>query len=198
MHIEPVTLVRRHIRLEPLSEAHVANLAVAGRDPETWRWMPYGEVTTEDRMLAWVRDLLARQARGTDLPFAVVHLATGRAIGCTRYLDIQPANRAVEVGGTWYAPEHQRTSANTECKLLILGHAFERIGVNRVQFKTDIQNERSQRALERIGAVREGVLRDHMVMPDGHLRSSVYYSILPREWPGVRAFLESRLATSSP
>ncbi len=197
MRIEPVTLDGRHVRLEPLSESNVPDLAIAGRAPETWRWMPYGEVTTEERMFAWVRDILARQARGTDLPFAVVHLASGRAIGCTRYLDIQPANRAVEVGGTWYAPEHQRTAANTECKLLILGHAFERIGVNRVQFKTDLRNERSQRALERIGAVREGVLRDQMVMPDGHVRSSVYFSILAREWPGVRAFLESKLATSS-
>ncbi len=197
MLLSPVTLAGRHVRLEPLSEAHVPDLALAGRDPEIWRWMPYGEVTNEERMLVWVRDMLSRQARGTDLPFAVVHLASGRAIGCSRYLDIQPANRALEVGGTWYAAEHQRSAANTECKLLILGHAFEGIGVGRVQFKTDLRNERSQRAIERIGAVREGVLRDHMVMPDGHVRSSVYYSILAREWPGVRAFLESRLITAS-
>lgn len=197
MRVEPVNLVGRHVRLEPLAESHVPDLALAGRDPGIWRWMPYGEVTTEERMLAWVRDMLGRQARGTDLPFVVVHLASGAAIGCTRFLDIQLANRAVEVGGTWYAAEHQRSAANTECKLLILRHAFEGVGAIRVQFKTDLRNERSQRALERIGAVREGVLRDHMVMPDGHVRSSVYYSILAREWPGVRAFLESKLATSS-
>lgn len=197
MRVEPVTLVGRHVRLDPLSEAHVPDLALAGRTPEIWRWMPYGEVTTEERMLAWVREMLARQARGTDLPFAVVHLASGRAIGCKRYLDIQPAHRTLEVGGTWYAAEHQRTAANTECKRLVLGHAFEQLGAIRVQFKTDLRNERSQRALERIGAVREGVLRDHMVMPDGHVRSSVCYSILAREWPAVRAFLESRLVTAS-
>lgn len=195
MRVEPVTLTGRHVRLEPLSEAHVPDLAIAGRDPEIWQWMPYGEVTSEPRMFDWVRDLLARQARGTDLPFAVIAASTGRAVGCTRYLDIQVAHRALEVGGTWYATEHQRTAVNTECKLLIVGHAFEGIGANRVQFKTDLRNVRSQRALERIGAVREGVLREHMLMPDGHLRSSAYYSILAREWPSVKDRLEAKLAS---
>lgn len=196
MRVEPVTLTGRYVRLDPLSEVHVPDLAVAGRDPEIWQWMPYGELTTEPRMRDWVRDLLERQARGTDLPFAVIAAPTGRAVGCTRYLDIQVAHRALEVGGTWYAVEHQRTVVNTECKLLVLSHAFEELGANRVQFKTDVRNGRSQRALERIGAVREGTLREHLIMPDGHARSSVYYSILAREWPSVKAHISAKLAAA--
>jgi RimJ/RimL family protein N-acetyltransferase len=112
----------------------------------------------------------------------------------TRYMDIQPRNRALEIGGTWYAAAFQRTAANTECKYLLLRHAFETLGCQRVQFKTDLRNERSQRAIERIGATREGVLRSHMLLPDGTLRSSVYFSILENEWPAVKARLELMLA----
>ena len=108
-------------------------------------------------------------------------------------MDIQAVHRGLEIGGTWYAPEHQRTAANTEAKFLLLRHAFEVMGCIRVQLKTDLRNERSQRAIERLGAVREGVLRDHILMPDGHRRSSVYYSVLDHEWPAVKARLEKKL-----
>lgn len=194
MDVKPVTLSGRVVRLEPLSEAHVPELAVVGQDDSIWAYIPYPPVHSQADMLAWVRDLLARQTHGTDLPFAVVHLETGRAIGASRYLDIQLANRAVEIGGTWYAPAFQRTVVNTETKYLLLGHAFETLGCIRVQLKTDMRNERSQRAIERIGAAREGVLRHNMIMPDGHRRDSVYYSILAEEWPGVKARLEGMLA----
>ncbi|MBL8045201.1 MAG: GNAT family N-acetyltransferase [Anaerolineales bacterium] len=193
MNVQPLTLTGQHVRLEPLAESHAPDLAVAGADETIWRWMPYGVVTTQEKMLAWVREILARQARGTDLVFAVIHLASGRAVGSTRYMDIQPQNNALEIGGTWYAPAHQRTPVNTECKLLLLTHAFEELGVARVQIKTDLRNERSQRAIERLGAAREGVLREHIIMPDGYRRSSVYYSILAREWPVVKARLEEKL-----
>jgi RimJ/RimL family protein N-acetyltransferase len=193
MDIKPVTLTGRVVRLEPLSEAHVPDLAAVGRDASLWAYIPYPPVRSEADMRAWVLDLQARQAKGTDLPFAVVHLETGRAVGASRYLDIQPANRAVEIGGTWYGRAFQRTAANTECKYLLLGHAFEDLGCIRVQLKTDLRNERSQRAIERIGAVREGVLRHSMIMPDGHRRDSVYYSILAEEWPGVKERLEGML-----
>jgi RimJ/RimL family protein N-acetyltransferase len=193
MKVEPITLTGQHARLEPLAESHVPDLAVAGADETIWHWMPYGQVTTEEKMLAWVREILTRQARGTDLVFAVIHRASGRAVGSTRYMDIQPHNTALEIGGTWYAPAHQRTAVNTECKLLLLTHAFEKLGVARVQIKTDLRNERSQRAIERLGAVREGVLREHMLMPDGYRRSSVYYSILAHEWPAVKARLAEKL-----
>jgi N-acetyltransferase len=193
LDIKPVTLAGRVVRLEPLSEAHVPDLAVVGQDDSLWAYIPYPPVHSEEDMLAQVRNLLARQARGTDLPFAVVLQATGRAIGGSRYLNIDPANRAVEIGGSWYGRAYQRTAVNTESKSLLLSHAFERLGCIRVQLKTDLRNERSQRAIERIGAQREGVLRHNMIMPDGHLRDSVYYSILAEEWPGVKARLGEML-----
>jgi RimJ/RimL family protein N-acetyltransferase len=155
--------------------------------------MVYGAVGGEAPMRAWVRELLSRQALGTDLPFAVVHLESGRAIGSTRYLDIQRQHRGLEIGGTWYGLAYQRTAVNTECKYLLLKHAFEGLGCIRVQLKTDLRNERSQRAIERIGAVREGVLRNHMLLPDGHFRHSVFYSIIASEWPAVKARLEEKL-----
>ncbi len=194
MDVHPITLAGRLVRLEPLSEGHVADLCRVGFEPDIWQHMLYGEIDSEEKMLAFVRDLLARQARGTDLPFAVVHRATGRAIGCTRFMDIRRADRGVEIGGTWYGPEFQRTGVNTESKYLLLRHAFEAWRCIRVQFKTDLLNERSQRAIERLGAAREGVLRNHIIRPDGTIRDSIYYSILDREWPAVKARLEGLLA----
>jgi RimJ/RimL family protein N-acetyltransferase len=193
LDLKPVTLTGRVVRLEPLSEAHVPDLAVVGQDDSLWTYIPYPPVHSEADMRAWVRDMLARQARGTDLPFAVIYQETGRAIGASRYLDIQSANRAVEIGGTWYGRAFQRTAVNTESKYLLLAHAFDDLGCVRVQLKTDVRNERSQRAIERLGAVREGVLRHSKIMPDGYLRDSVYYSILAEEWPGVKARLEEML-----
>jgi len=196
MDVRPVTLLGRFVRLEPLAEAHVPDLARVAGDESIWRYMLYGTVQSEEQMLAWVRDLLGRQARGTDLPFAVIHCPSGKAIGATRYLDIRPADRGLEIGGTWYGVDYQRTAVNTECKYLLLTHAFEQLGCVRVQFKTDLRNARSQRAIERIGALREGVLRSHMITPEGYLRDSVYYSIIAPEWPRVKALLEEKLSTS--
>ena len=193
MDIHPIALMGRVVRLEPLSEAHVPDLTIAGADESIWRYMVYGGVGGKAQMREWVREILSRQARGTDLPFAVIHLGSGRAIGSTRYLDIQPQHRGLEIGGTWYGVAYQRSAVNTECKYLLLRHAFEVLGCLRVQLKTDLRNERSQRAIERIGAVREGVLRNHMLLPDGHVRSSVYYSLLNLEWPAVKATLEEKL-----
>jgi RimJ/RimL family protein N-acetyltransferase len=190
MSIQPVTLTGRLVRLEPLAEAHVPDLTSAGQDEAIWRYMPYGLVRTEEQMVAFVREVLARQERGTDMPFAVVHRQTGRAVGCTRYLAIERQHRGLEIGGTWYGSAHQRSGVNTECKYLLLGHAFEALGCLRVQFKTDLRNERSQRAIEGIGAVREGVLRKCLIMPDGYVRSTVVYSILAEEWPEVKGLLE--------
>jgi N-acetyltransferase len=193
MDIQPVVLQGNWVRLEPLSEAHIPELSVAGRDEAIWEFMRYGLITTEVGMRAWVRELLDAQAQGTDLPFAVIHLASGAAIGSTRYMEIRRPHRALEIGGTWYALRFQRTAVNTECKYLLLRHAFEALGCLRVQFKTDLRNERSQRAIERIGAVKEGVLRNHMVLLDETIRHSVYYSIIDSEWPAVKASLEKKL-----
>jgi N-acetyltransferase len=196
MDVRPVTIFGRFVRLEPLAEAHVPDLTLVAGDESIWRYMLYGTIRSEAQMLAWVRDLLGRQARGKDLPFAVIHCQSGKAIGATRYLDIRLADRGLEIGGTWYGVAYQRTSANTECKYLLLTHAFEQLGCLRVQFKTDLRNVRSQRAIERIGAVREGVLRSHMITPEGYVRDSVYYSIIAPEWPRVKVLLEEKLATN--
>jgi RimJ/RimL family protein N-acetyltransferase len=190
MIVEPLSLNGRLVRLEPLAETHVPDLVEAGRDEAIWRLMPFGLVRTPEEMTGFVREAQARQIRGDDLPFAVLDKGTGRAIGSTRYLEIRRPHRALEIGGTWYAVAHQRTGVNTECKYLLLRHAFEALGCVRVQFKTDLRNERSQKALERIGAVREGVLRNHVIMPDGYLRWSVIYSIVEEEWPSVKAHLK--------
>jgi RimJ/RimL family protein N-acetyltransferase len=189
--LPPVCLTGKLVRLEPLSEAHIADLAEAGRDESLWTYMRYGPVTTPEKMRIFVLQLLEWQAKGTDLPFAVFHLLGNRAVGMTRYMNIDPENCNLEIGGTWYAPTWQRTGVNTECKYLLLKHAFDSLGCLRVQFRTDVRNLRSQRAIERLGAVREGMLRCHMLLPDGTLRSSIFYSILKEEWPGVKARLEA-------
>ena len=193
MHVEPVTLVGRVVRLEPLSLEHVPGLARVGLEDEIWRYMRYGWVRSEAQMRQWVEELLRLQERGSDLPFAVIHLESGEPAGATRYLEIRPEDRGVEIGGTWYGVRHQRTAVNTECKYLLLRHAFETLGCIRAQFKTDLRNERSQRALERLGAVKEGVLRKHMILPDGAVRDSVYYSVIDSEWPAVKRRLEEML-----
>jgi RimJ/RimL family protein N-acetyltransferase len=197
MNIQPVTLSGQFVRLEPLSLSHVPDLTEAGQDEAIWRYLPYGLIRSEEQMAAFVAELLSLQAQESDLPFAVIHRGTGRAIGCTRYLAIQRSHHGLEIGGTWYGAAHQRTGVNTECKYLLLGHAFETLHCLRVQLKTDLRNERSQRAIERIGGVQEGVLRKNLIMPDGYPRSTVMYSILDDEWPAVKARLENLLRNRS-
>ncbi len=193
MEVEPVTLTGKVVRLEPLSEAHVPGLTAVGMNDEIWRWLPYGVMRNEDDIRPWVQNLLAQIPSGSVMPFAVIHLASGCVAGATRYMDIHPKDYALEIGGTWYGVEFQRTGVNTEAKYLLLRHAFEDLKCIRVQIKTDLRNERSQKAIERIGAVREGILRNNMIMPDGYYRSSVYYSILDSEWPAVQARLEEMM-----
>jgi len=188
--ITPVTLQGKHVRLEPMTEAHVPGLAEIGIGQGFWDFMVYGDIKTGDDMRNWVLDILGRAEKGTDLPFVVIELASGRVAGATRYLNILPNDRGLEIGGTWYGQDFQRTHVNTECKYLLLTHAFETLKCIRVQLKTDSRNERSQKAIERIGAKKEGVLRNHMILPDGRFRDSVYYSILNTEWDQVKRNLE--------
>jgi RimJ/RimL family protein N-acetyltransferase len=193
MDVKPIVLQGKHVRLEPMTEEHVPSLAQIGAGQTFWDFMVYGNIKTVDDMHSWVLDLLSRAEKGTDLPFVAIHLTSGRVAGATRYLNIMPNDRGLEIGGTWYGPAFQRTPVNTECKYLLLRHAFETLGCIRVQLKTDLRNERSQKAIERIGAVREGVLRNHMILPDGHIRHSVFYSILDTEWPDVKKRLEEMM-----
>lgn len=189
----PISMEGQYIRLVPLRRSHVAGLTKAGKDPEIWRWMRFGYCGTPEAMGRMVEVLLDRQAQGIDLPFTVLLRPDDRPVGMTRYLDIDRPNRNVEVGGTWYSSDLWRTAVNTESKLLMLANAFETEGCERVQIKTDLRNVRSQRAIERLGAVREGVLRQHIVLPDGTLRDSVVYSILRPEWPAARRLLQQAL-----
>ena len=192
MKIESITLEGQFIRLEPLSMAHHAALCEVGLDEALWRWTTNLVRTPEDMRL-YIEETLAAQAGGTALPFVTVEKATGRAIGSTRFGNIDRAHRRVEIGWTWLGINGQRTAANSEAKLLMLRHAFETWGCHRVEFKTDSLNETSRRALLRIGAKEEGTLRNHMVTYSDRLRHSVYYSIIGSEWLGVEAELIRRL-----
>lgn len=190
--VTPVRLAGEHVELLPMEPAHTAALYEAGRAPEIWDYMPARVATLED-MARLVREALRARAEGHELPFVIRARPAGRIAGSTRFLEITPAHRGIEIGWTWLAPDVWRTAVNTECKYLLLRHCFETLGMIRVQLKTDARNVRSQRAIERLGAVREGVLRHHRILPDGYLRDSVYYSILSGEWPAVRARLEGLL-----
>jgi len=193
MVVKPIVLLGKHVRLEPLSEAHVPGLAEIGVGQNFWHFMLYGDMNSEADIQNWVLDIMSRGQRGTDLPFAVIHLESGRVAGATRYLNIAPNDRGLEIGGTWYGTEFQRSAVNTECKYLLMSHAFETLHAIRVQLKTDLINERSQRAIERLSAKKEGVLRNHMILPDGRIRDSVFYSILDREWLAVKKNLEAMM-----
>jgi RimJ/RimL family protein N-acetyltransferase len=193
MIVAPVTLEGQGIRLEPLSLHHHAQLCEVGLDDELWRWTPQA-VRTPEEMRAYIETGLEVQAAETALPFATIERATGRAIGSTRFANIDRANRHVEIGWTWLGKNWQRTAANTEAKYLMLRHAFETWGCLRVEFKTDSLNVRSRAALLRIGAREEGIFRNHVITWTGRIRHSVYYSIIDSEWANVKADLEKKLS----
>jgi RimJ/RimL family protein N-acetyltransferase len=194
MKNSPITLEGRQVRLEPLADVHMEALTRHGNDTELWRYMKHARPNGADSVRAWGEAVRAAQAKGDGAAWAIVNVANGEAVGGTTYLDVVPADKRLEIGNTWLGKAVWRTAINTEAKLLLLRHAFETLGCNRVQLKTDARNERSQAAIARLGAVREGVLRAHMVMPDGWLRDTVMFSILAPEWPAVRARLEARRA----
>jgi RimJ/RimL family protein N-acetyltransferase len=193
MKVEPVVLEGELVRLEPLAPQHAAGLWEAARDPVIWRWFPFRitSLAETEQMIA-IATKAAEQ--GSMLAFAQILRASGEIAGSTSYLAIEPAHRRLEIGATWLSPRHQRTGANTEAKLLLLRHAFERLGCRRVEFKTDSENRQSRTALARIGATEEGTFRSHMIRPDGGRRDSVYFSVIDEEWPRVRSHLEALLA----
>lgn len=193
MTLQPVILEGRLIRLEPLHEQHMPDLLHAAHDERLWRYMFYGNLAEPAYMETFIGSAIRLREAGTDLPFAVIHQASGKAIGSTRFRDICMKHMKLEIGATWYASEHQRTGVNLESKYLLLRHAFETFGILRAQFKTDIRNERSRRSLEKMGAVLEGVLRRSAIMPDGVIRDTAVYSILDTEWGVVKQGLEARL-----
>lgn len=192
MRLEPVTLTGRFVRLEPLAAAHLDDLCAVGLDPDLWRWIPH-QVGTREEMRNYIDTALHEQDAGVSLPFAVIDCQSGHAIGSTRYGAINLPNRRVEIGWTWYGRPFQRTSVNTECKLLLLTHAFKRLGMIRVEFKTDALNDKSRNALQRIGALQEGIFRKHLICTSGRIRDTVYFSILDSEWPEKKRALETLL-----
>lgn len=188
VRLDPVTLTGPAVSLIPLSLEHVGALAQAGLDEALWRWQPF-PIVDAGGMRAYVNTALADQQRGLGLPFAIVHQASGRIIGSTRYMDVALAHRRLEIGATWIAAAHQRTGANTDAKRLLLAHAFETLGMQKVVFKTELLNDQSRKAIARLGAVEEGVFRKHLVAASGRARDMVYFSILDTEWPAVKARL---------
>lgn len=193
MELVPVTLQGRHVRLVPLALEHVPALWQAGNDPEIWRWT-LSQPASEADMSRYVEAALAKRAAGGAFPFATVEAASGRVIGSTRYHNWEPPHPRVEIGYTWIARPWQRTPVNTEAKYLMLRHAFETLGVMRVELRTDALNAPSRAAIARIGGVEEGTLRRHMLTDAGRVRDTVYFSILDDEWPAVKRRLEEKLA----
>ena len=187
--IEPVTLTGEHVILEPAADRHLPDLLAAAADPDVWTWLPWRRPTDADELAA-----LLEGERAIAYPFAQLDATSGRAVGITTYRDVDERNRTLEIGGTWLGRRWWRTAINTESKLLFLGHAFDVLRANRVAIKTDIRNERSQAAIARLGAKREGVVRHQMIRPDGSLRDTVLFSVIPEEWPAVREHLRARLA----
>ena len=191
MSLDPVTLEGRHVRLVPMTREHLPALWQAASDPELWRWTT-SQVHSEDDLRRYVEAALAMQASGTALPFVTTNAATGQIVGSTRFANADGPR--VEIGWTWIVRPWQRTAVNTEAKYLMLRHAFESMGLLRVELKTDALNARSRAAILRIGAREEGVLRKHMVTDGGRVRDSVMFSITDGEWPAVKARLEQILA----
>jgi RimJ/RimL family protein N-acetyltransferase len=188
------TLEGRIVRLEPLAAHHADDLWEASRDPLVWRWLPIVQPQTREEWQQWLDDALTCVKEGVQIAFATVHVATGAAVGSTRYLALRPEHRSLEIGWTWLAPSAWGTGANAEAKLLQLEHAFETLGCRRVEFKTYALNARANEALASLPARFEGVHRKHMLVREGENRDSAWYSIVDDDWPAVRDALRSRLA----
>ena len=187
-----VTLEGSVVRLEPLTLLHTESFCEVGLEPQLWRLIPT-RMQSRDDMRVYIETALRWQKEGHALPFAIVHIASGKVIGSTRYGNIVPEHKRLEIGWTWIAPALQRTGVNSEMKYLLLKHAFETLGYNRVELKTDILNEKSRLAILRIGAKQEGILRGHVICHDGRVRDTVYFSILQSEWPQVKKRFEETL-----
>ncbi len=193
MNILPLTLVGQHVCLVPPDLKYVDDLVEAAQPNEIWEYIATAPGQSREEMSAWINEAINETQNGTRIWFIIIRKSDERAIGATSFMDIHPKDRNLEIGGTWLTPSAWRTPINTECKYLLLKHAFETLGCLRVQLKTDARNIRSQRAIERIGAVKEGVLRKHMLTRTGYIRDTVMYSIIDTEWQTVKARLEEFL-----
>ncbi len=193
MNIYPVILDGKRVRLEPLTQAHHAQLCEVGLDEELWK-LTTAIIRTPEDLRKYIDTAAKDFLDGKALPFAIIEKNSNKAVGSTRFGNIETAHRRVEIGWTWIGRQWQRTSVNTETKYLLLSHAFDTLGCMRVEFKTDSTNSRSRHALLRIGAKEEGIFRNHMIVHGGRIRHSVYFSIIDSEWNGVKRELEKKLA----
>lgn len=193
MRVEPLTLEGQHVRLEPLTLEHLNPLCEIALDADIWRWMP-AQVRTPDDMRQYIELALKQRSQGTALAFATFSKSAHRVVGSSRYLNIDHANHRLEIGATFLGKPWQRTVVNTEAKYLMLSHAFETLGCLRVEFKTDVLNTPSRSALLRLGAVQEGIFRNHIICADGRVRHSVYFSIIDEDWLTVKTNLLAKLA----
>ena len=190
--VTPIVIQGQYVRLEPLTHAHTEALIAAAGDGEIWK-SDVTVVPSANTIRQYIEDALRGLERGAELPFAITSKATGDVVGTTRFYEIVPADRRVAIGYTWLARSAQRTPVNTETKLLLLEHAFEHWKCVRVEFITDVLNVQSRTAILRLGAKQEGILRNHMIMPSGRIRDSVFFSVIAEEWPAVKANLEAKL-----
>ncbi len=193
MEIASVTLEGKHVRLVPPDFKYENDLVKAAQPKEIWDFIATAPGQTQAEMHAWIQQAIDDTANGARIWFVIVRKSDERVIGATSYMDIHVQSRCLEIGGTWLTPDVWRTPMNTECKYLLLRHAFENLGCLRVQLKTDLRNVRSQKAIERLGAVKEGILRKHMITRTGYIRDTVMYSIIDTEWGAVKARLENFL-----
>lgn len=192
----PIFLEGTRVMIKAMDATHKEELFACGKQPDIWTYLPNNMNAAED-MSAFVDSALRDKESGLEFPFVVYDKSLGKLVGSTRFLNVSASNRNVEIGYTWYSPEVWRTRVNTECKYLLLKYSFEEMNMVRVQFKADVRNERSNAAILRIGAVKEGVLRQDRILPDGHCRNANIYSIIDSEWPGVKERLENYLQTRS-
>lgn len=196
--VRPVLLENTWVRLEPLQPRHAEALFAIGQDAGDWAYMPHGCFTSLDHTRSWIADALALQEKGEQVSFVIIDRSSDAVAGSTRFLNIRRRDRGLEIGWTWLGRDFQRSAVNTATKLLLLQHAFDTLGALRVELKTDARNLRSQAAIARLGATREGVFRRHMIVQDGFVRDTVYFSITDQDWPRVRAGLLEKLGAANP
>ncbi|MCZ4272351.1 GNAT family protein [Maritalea porphyrae] len=190
--VEPITLEGQHVRLVPLSHNHLTDLQEAAADGELHRlW--YTSVPSPDKMESEITRRLKLMAHGSMMPFSIIDKTTGLVVGMTTFMNIDSVNKRLEIGSTWYRKSVQRSPLNTECKILMLTHAFETLNAIAVEFRTHIMNHQSRNAIERLGAKLDGILRQHSVLPNGTVRDTAVYSIIPNEWPSVKANLQWKM-----
>ncbi len=194
--MDAVVLENAFVRLEPLTDDHRDALRAAGDDPDLWRFASINQHGAD--FDAWMDERLAASAGGAELSFTIIDKASGAVAGSSSYLAIVLAHKRLEIGWTWYAKRFWAGAVNPSCKRLLMAHGFETLGLNRIELKLDAMNERSWKAVERLGAKYEGIFRQHMVMPDGRLRDTAYFSVVRPEWPTVRAGLDVRLRAFGP